>query len=182
MGASTTKSPPAIGFLTVVEDPHGSLFGGYLLLSSAGRPLQFHCTAPIRANRAQQILYGPTLGDYLYGEQIGQALVRKATLDPAVVCTDEPRVLAVAEFCRCPVVLVEGCGTSQEATDGDSARLSGERMKRFELAGRRLAVGTAGENEAALRVRLAPFVEMIDLAEPFGRIRQAVEEARRGAA
>jgi hypothetical protein len=67
----------AIGFLTVVEhDLHG-LFGGYLLLNETGRPLEFHCTAPVKPNRAQQILYGPTLKPFLYGEQIGATLVNK---------------------------------------------------------------------------------------------------------
>ncbi len=63
------------GFLTVVEHPQYGLFGGYLILNTAGRPLEFHCTAPIKPNRAQEILYGPTLESFLYGEQIGQTLI-----------------------------------------------------------------------------------------------------------
>ena len=55
------KSLPAIGFLTVTRDLEQGLFGGYLLLNALGRPLEFHCTAPVRPNRAQEILYGPTL-------------------------------------------------------------------------------------------------------------------------
>ena len=50
------KSKPALGFLTVVEHPQYGLFGGYLVLNLAGRPLEFHCTAPIKPNRAQEIL------------------------------------------------------------------------------------------------------------------------------
>ena len=42
-----------------------------MLLNLAGRPLEFHCTAPVKPNRVQQILYGPSLQPYLYGEQIG---------------------------------------------------------------------------------------------------------------
>jgi hypothetical protein len=57
----------ALGFLAVVEHELHGLFGGYLLLNATGRPLEFHCTAPVRPNRAQQILYGPTLEPYLYG-------------------------------------------------------------------------------------------------------------------
>ena len=55
------RPKPALGFLTVVEHPQHGLFGGYLLLNHGGRPLEFHCTAPIKPNRAQEILYGPTL-------------------------------------------------------------------------------------------------------------------------
>ncbi len=82
------KSPTALGFLTVIEHPQHGLMGGYLVLNGAGRPLEFHCTAPVKPNRAQQILYGPTLEPFLYGEQIGQALVAKSQLEPLLICTD----------------------------------------------------------------------------------------------
>ena len=70
----------ALGFLTVVDSPQHGLFGGFLLLNGGGRPLEFHCTAPVKANRAQRILYGPTLMPYLYGEQIGRTLVEKSKI------------------------------------------------------------------------------------------------------
>ena len=53
-----------------------------------GRPLEFHCTAPIKPNRAQEILYGPTLDAFLYGEQIGRTLLAEAKIEPLLVCTD----------------------------------------------------------------------------------------------
>jgi len=65
MGNADAKSKPALGFLTVVDHPQYGLFGGYLVLTAAGRPLEFHCTAPIKPNRAQEILYGPTLHAFL---------------------------------------------------------------------------------------------------------------------
>ena len=77
MAASDAKSLPSIGFLTIREYEELGLIGGYLVLNVNGRPLEFHCTAPVRPNRAQQILYGPTLEPFLFGEQIGQALVSK---------------------------------------------------------------------------------------------------------
>ena len=71
MSASGSKSVPSVGFLTVQEFTDLGLIGGYLILNAVGRPLEFHCTAPVRPNRAQEILYGPTLAPFLYGEQIG---------------------------------------------------------------------------------------------------------------
>ena len=70
MAAAHVPSSRLMGFLTVVEHPEFGLFGGYLLLNWAGRPLEFHCTAPLKPNRAQEILYGPTLEPFLYGEQM----------------------------------------------------------------------------------------------------------------
>ncbi len=92
MKTSDPKSKPALGFLTVIEDPQQGLFGGYLVLNMAGRPLEFHCTAPIQPNRAQQILYGPTLQPYLFGEQIAQTLFTKAKTQPLVLLADREPV------------------------------------------------------------------------------------------
>ena len=71
---AAARSVPAIGFLTAVEHAEYGFFGGYLIVNAAGRPLEFHCTAPVKATRAQEILYGPTLRDYLY-EQIAPAQI-----------------------------------------------------------------------------------------------------------
>src|SRR6266404_1210747 len=61
MSRRDAASEAAVGFLTVVSsEPHG-LVGGYLVLNALGRPLEFHCTAPVKPNRAQEILYGATL-------------------------------------------------------------------------------------------------------------------------
>src|SRR4029079_15772537 len=100
------KSVPTLGFLTVVEHPQHGLFAVYLLLTMNGRPLEFHCTAPIKPNRAQESLFGPTLAPYLYGEQIGRTLLAKSSVEPLVVCTDLPAVLAVREHTSAPVALV----------------------------------------------------------------------------
>ena len=106
MPIADDKSPPALGFLTVLEHPQHGLMGGYLVLNRAGRPLEFHCTAPLKPNRAQQILYGPTLEPYLFGEQIGQALVAKSQVEPLMICTDLRPAMAVRSLVSAPVALV----------------------------------------------------------------------------
>ncbi|MHB8902385.1 MAG: hypothetical protein ACYC6Y_26800, partial [Thermoguttaceae bacterium] len=106
MAASGDSSENLLGFVTVVEDRKHGLFGGYLILNRAGRPLEFHCTAPIRPNRAQEILYGPTLRPYLYGEQIGRTLLEQGKQSPELVLTDCEPMLAVGEFTPLPVILV----------------------------------------------------------------------------
>ena len=88
MGCRDAKSMTALGFLTVIEDAPSGLFGGFLVLDLAGRPLEFHCTAPVKANRAQQILYGPTLESFLYGDHIGASLLEKAKAGVEVVVTN----------------------------------------------------------------------------------------------
>jgi len=196
--AESAKSKSALGFLTTVEDPKDGLFGGYLVLNPAGRPLEFHCTAPIKPNRAQQILYGPTLEPYLFGEQIGQTLVNKGRIEPQVVCTDREPALALREFVTMPVVLVlrseDQAPPADEPQTSDRAaadqapsntwRLDAPHgtpggLIGFRLGRNRLAVPDSREDDPhTITDRLSGFG--FDLAEPFERIREAIEEARRG--
>src|SRR5258708_9642 len=96
------QSPPALGLLTLVAHEQHGLFGGYLVLNHNGRPLEFHCTAPVKPNRAQEILYGPTLEPFLYGEQIGRTLIEKSAVEVRLICTDLAPVLAVREYVSAP--------------------------------------------------------------------------------
>jgi hypothetical protein len=196
------KSNAAFGFLTVVQDGQNSLFGGYLLLNASGRPLEFHCTAPIKPNRAQQILYGPTLEPYLFGEQIGQALLARGTTEPRLVCTDREPAMAVRDYISVPVVLVlptEDC-SPEPRTPPKSPREPEGRAKSknyrpdaphgtlggglvaFTLGRNRLALPPSGSGDRQLVAdRLAGLSDWFDLTEPFQRIREAIDEARRTA-
>ena len=200
---------PAIGFLTVIEHPQHGLFGGYLVLNLAGRPLEFHCTAPIKPNRAQQILYGPTLESFLYGEQIGSTLLGHAKTAPLVVCTDCEPVLSLRDLVDVPVALVLPPGALQEpdresqASDAEtgckpipvetgckpilSVRVDephghGPRLITFELGRNRLALSQPkGDDRKWLAERLGEAAASLDLWEPFTRIREAIEEAQQAA-
>jgi hypothetical protein len=199
MKVSDAKSNLAMGFLTVIEYPEYGLFGGYLVLNRLGRPLEFHCTAPIKPSRAQQILYGSTLQPYLYGEQIGRTLVGSTKVDPLAVFTDREPALALREFVEVPVVFVldkEGAArvgegmaaetsqppeTAQNAYRVDSAHSAGCRLTAFHLGRNRLAVPSwAADDRQVVATRLGELAESFDFVEPFERIREAIEEARRG--
>jgi hypothetical protein len=168
----TRPATPAFGFLTIVEQPELGLLGGYLVLNAGGRPLEFHCTAPVKPNRAQEILYGPTLRPYLCGEQIGQALVTRGKTDVLLVFTDDPAAVSVREFTTAPIVLISA--KSDESLSGSYLSL------------------TLGKQQAAIENRYSsdqPAVlrywkehgHLLDLLEPFGRIREALEEAQKSA-
>jgi hypothetical protein len=185
MGTPDQHRPtPALGFLTVVEHPEHGLFGGYLILNFAGRPLEFHCTAPIKPNRAQQILYGPTLDAFLYGEQIGQTLLKQAKTEPMAVFTDRAPALAVRDQASLPVALVlgndaGGAGDPPKLLRCDAAANGGPKLALFQLGSNRLAVPERLQADGQLiGQRLAEMAESFNLAEPFERIRDAIEEAQ----
>lgn len=174
--SASIASATAIGFLTAIERaPHG-LFGGYLLLNTAGRPLEFHCTVPVKPNRAQQILYGPTLEPFLYGEQIGATLVNKSALEPLVVLVDVPPMLAVRQQIELPTALVM-------AVDSATSIHLPENCSELSVGRHRLVAPAryAADRELILQ-RLTALDELFDLLEPFSRIREAIEEADRGTA
>lgn len=195
MSGRDAASPAALGFLTVIEDEQIGLVGGYLLLNLSGRPLEFHCTAPVKPNRAQQILYGPTLEPYLYGDQIGVALTSKCGIQPLCIFTDRQPALALGDHVPQPVVWV-GPGLSASSEDVpqsderdrapaalrlDAAHDAPRGLTTLRFGGATLGWrGGRGERAEELRQRLDPVDPDFDLSEPFGRIREAIEEAQRG--
>lgn len=181
MAASSKSGTPTVGFLTVIDLADQGLFGGYLVLTVAGRPLEFQCTAPVKPNRAQEILYGPALKPYLYGERIGQALLEKSKLEPLLVFTDVEPALSVREHCPMPVVWVgEGKPDSKiRRIDGPhSTAALASRLHSFELAGRQYHVPLAHErDEPRVTECWSRYAREFDVQEPFGRIREAIQEA-----
>lgn len=155
----------AFGFLTVVESPAHGLFGGYLLVDVSGRPLEFHCTAPVKVSRAQAILYGTTLHGHLHGRQIGGALLAEGGVAPVVVLTDQEPMLQVRPHTSLPVALVRRAGAERPgftvgATHVDDA-------------------GGDPARQATIREQLAELGAAVDLCEPFERIRAAIDEAQK---
>jgi hypothetical protein len=119
---------PAIGFYSVEHSPGLGYTGGYLVLNHGGRPLEFHCTLPVRPSRAHEILYGPTLRDHLIGQRIGPALLERARVRPLLVLVDQPEALQMAELIRMPVALLEGPATGEQGggEQGDGEQGDGE--------------------------------------------------------
>lgn len=188
MTASDLKSQDALGFLTILEHEQQGAVGGYLILNLAGRPLEFHCTAPLKPNRAQQILFGPTLDSYLYGEQIGQTLVGKGSIEPIAICTDVERALSVRDYVSIPVALVFAAAPSEPPASAspeqslwrvDAAHGFGDHLRPFRLGENRLAVCPARDTDRETIVARLCEISGMDLREPFSRIREAVEEALR---
>lgn len=147
-------SQKPVGFLTTVESPTHGLFGGYLLVDSIGRPLEFSCTAPVRLSRAQQVLYGPTLHGYLHADRIGGTLLAEATIEPRIVLVDQVELAQLHVHTALPVALVRS-GEPVEPQADDPVR------------------------RRQLSERLDGLLPNIDLAEPFERIRAAIDEAQR---
>ncbi|RZO65870.1 MAG: hypothetical protein EVA78_01840 [Phycisphaeraceae bacterium] len=155
------------GFLTVCDAANIGMFGGYLLVDITGRPLEFHCTAPLRVTRAQEILYGATLQRHLHGEQIGGPLLKATQLSPVAVLTDRESLLHARSYGASPVVVIQ-------ETDSQGDREESLCLGAFQLRPHEEDMSKIDQ----LRPHFETLSSSIELAEPFGRIRAAIDEAQ----
>jgi hypothetical protein len=169
---SDTPSPAlqlgAVGFLTVAHDPTGVL-GGYLVTNAWGRPLEFRLSTAVQPNRVQQILYGPTLTEYLHADLIGKTLVEKTATQPGLIITDSLAALGLRSRTGIPVVAIGPHSESDEVVELVHPRSSAPLLLSAKFP----------EDRALIEARLEAVDPAVDLAEPFTRIREAISEARK---
>ena len=184
----------AFGYLSAFHSSQHGYFGGYLIVSPLGRPLEFHCTAPVRPSRAQEILYGPTLRSYLVGEEIGSTLLAAAQLRPRLILTDHDESISARRPPAVPLLWVltgpasdtaakpELCLDAGASIQFSTAENSGPQawLPPFEAFNHQFRqAGGLGEQRAEIVAQLRLLAERIDLAEPFDRIHDAICEAQR---
>lgn len=169
-GREDAPDAGVFGFLTVWDAAGAGTFGGYLLVDLTGRPLEFHCTAPVRVTRAQEILYGATLTRQLHGEQIGGPLLKATAVKPIAVLTDRDSLLHARSHTPSPLAVVRrgaepqvGGDSGEQLFGGFAVQLHGDDADRLE----------------AVRPQLMALADSIELVEPFERIQAAIEEAQR---
>lgn len=175
---SNTKTLLALGFITVRHHAEHGYFGGYLILNQLGRPLEFHCTLPVKPSRAQSLLYGPTLDDFICGEQIAKALVTKAKLKPSLLLTDCSAVLAFEQVGDEPMVLVEADDANCNEAHLRRPHLADTKLNCFGSSGVRCYVSSSSSATSDLLSDITPkLAPNFDLTEPFQRIAEALLEA-----
>lgn len=115
MTAEGSRDQFRLGFLTAIETTDRGYVGGLLVTNHFGRPLEFQCTAPVKPNRTQEILYGPTLVPFVLGELIGRTLVEKVGIKPHLVLTERPELLDVRAHVNVPVACVDAREVARRA-------------------------------------------------------------------
>jgi hypothetical protein len=165
---SDTSPPPVVGFLTVFHDATG-VIGGYLVTNAWGRPLEFRLTTAVQPNRVQQILYGPTLSEYLHADLIGKTLVEKTATQPTLIVTDSLSALGLRTRVGIPVVALGPADAAPDVIEVENPRASVPLLlsARFH------------DDRSVVMGQLEKIDPAVDLAEPFTRIREAMAEARK---
>ncbi len=171
MNESKSQKPNTFGFLTILEVPELGHCGGLLLVNSIGRPIEFHCTAPINENRAKKILYGETYDAYLHCDQIGKALIAKSKLVPTVFVVDIPQLALLGKDIPTPILNIRKLSGNQPVDESQS-RFS------FDVGGFTLTAANTIENRSKIKSAIQQLSTSIPLDEPFERIAQAIDEAQ----
>jgi len=168
MSASGTQDF-RLGFLTAVEDAERGYVGGLLVTNRFGRPLEFQCTAPVKPNKTQQILYGPTLRPYVLAELIGRTLVEKASVKPSLIITESADLLDLRIHVACPVASLANAKSSLDSSL-PSLRL-GEQTIVF--------AADRADDRDSVQAQAKQIPSDADLKEPFDRVREALQETLR---
>jgi hypothetical protein len=155
-----------LAFIDVAVFSDGSIRGGILTTDIETRPYEFRATSPIKPTQLQQILYGASLKDYVYGELICAPLVRATKEKLSVVLAKEPYILKMRPLVSVPVILLK----NESSREGDGIKpvnLSFLAHKNF-------------NNELSYaETILTPISQKHNLIEPFERLKLALNELHR---
>ncbi len=153
-----------LAFIEVAIFSDGSIRGGILTTDIETRPFEFRVTSPIKPTQVQQILYGASLKDYVYGELICAPLVKATKEKLSMVLTKDNYLIAIRPLVPAPVIFIHSSGT--QTGDGiKPVTFSSHRNFQNELA--------------AAQTILTPIMQKHDLLEPFERLRLAIHEVNR---
>lgn len=176
MTATAKPEQFRLGFLATLEVPELGFVGGLLVTSRHGRPLEFQCTAPVKPNRTQEILYGPSLGPFLLGELIGKTLIEKVGVKPHLVLTEQEEVLELRNHVGTPIACVDSIASSAQAPHPEVPQL---RLGRQNI---RFHPPHLEEDHQAVTAHAKEITLEADLREPFQRVREALLETVRSGA
>ena len=163
-----------LGFMSVIEVSDNALVGGMLVTNKLGRPLEFQCTTPVKPNRTQEILYGPTLKPFLFSELIGKTLIERLQVKPQLVIIDQSELLDLRGHVDLPIACVIRKGNTADDL-ADQTRLSlGIQRVRFHP--------DHPEDIETVREQSRSISNDADTQEPVDRVREALQEELKGAA
>jgi len=153
-----------LAFIDVTVFPDGSIRGGILTTDIETKPYEFRVTSPIKPTQTQQILYGSSLKDYVYGELICAPLIKATKEKLSMVLAKENYLMSTRPLVSVPVILIHPSGT-QSSVGIKTVSLSPHKNFQNELT--------------FAQTILAPVMQKHDLFEPFERLRLALGEVHR---
>jgi len=153
-----------LAFMDVLLFSDGAIRGGILTTDIETRPYEFRITSPIKPTQLQQMLYGTSLKEYVYGELICAPLIKATKEKISFVLTKERYILEVRPLVAVPIVLM---------SYDDTAVGNGLKPVSFQVQ-----KDYPAELSHA-QTLLTPIAQKLDLMEPFERLKLALNEVHR---
>ena len=173
--ASDAKSKLRLGFLTAVEIRDRNYVGGLLVTDRFGRPLEFQCTTPVKPNRTQELLYGPTLVPFIIGELLGKALIDRIKIAPSLLFTDRDEMLLLRPLIEIPVL-----SCAKESLERKSEILpdgSEIHVPSIRVGTQKFVMNPDFASDETLVTRLtSELSSQADISEPLERVSEALKE------
>jgi hypothetical protein len=129
-GSKERKEQIRLGFMTAVEIGDRNFVGGLLVTDRFGRPLEFQCTTPVKPNRTQELLYGPTLVPFILGDLLGKALLDRVSVKPSLIMTSRVEMLQLRTKVTIPIIYDEASTESDsKSATGNTARSARQEIR-----------------------------------------------------
>jgi len=166
MSSSEKAEPVRLGFLAAIETRERAFVGGLLVTDRFGRPLEFQCTTPVKPNRTQELLYGPTLAPFIMGELLGKTLLDRVQMKPVLLFVDRSEMLPLRNIVSIPVLWALG-KNAKEAADKES----------IDIGLNRCVFAPEHESDRdILKKHSGLFASDANLCEPLERVSEALKE------
>lgn len=161
-----------LGFVDIAVFQDGSIRGGILVTDSETRPYEFRVTSPVKPTPLQQVLYGSSLREYVYGELICAPLIKAAKENLTLVLVKESNLLAIRDAgeIAVPIILISQDAKTINPNDGKS------NVKPLAISSHRKYQG----EEVWAQTILSQIMQHHDLMEPFERVHTALTEVHKG--
>jgi hypothetical protein len=153
-----------LAFIDVTVFSDGSIRGGILTTDIETKPFEFRVTSPIKPTQLQQILYGASLRDHVYGEMICVPLVKATKEKLSIVLTKDNFLLSMRPLIGIPVIFIQA-----------NAVQAGDVIRPVNFASHRNFPNELSFSQTIL----SPILQKHDLLEPFDRLRLAIGEVQR---
>lgn len=127
-GSKERKDQIRLGFMTAVEFGDRNFVGGLLVTDRFGRPLEFQCTTPVKPNRTQELLYGPTLVPFILGDLLGKALFDRVSVKPTLILTSRVEMLELRSVIDAPVIYDEA-SSETKSNSADALRSDDQKVR-----------------------------------------------------
>lgn len=153
-------------YLSIEKKSDETFIGGLIVSDSYGIPVEFKYTEPIKPTHLQKILYGKSIEKYLMVDILCKKLVLSIQEKPRFILVQDFSLLQTPS--KVPMIFIESIKKETASEEEKDDRF------RTELIGKELKISFVGNLTADEYQWLGTIAKEIDILEPFGRLREAL--------